>query len=60
MVEAGIGQWEHPAPGGKGGQPSRVFVLSTGVYVNDTKADTPENAGNVDVDTVGGVDWGEI
>ncbi len=55
LVDAGIGEWNYIAPGGSGGQPSKVFVISTPTpendsNANDTHAIAPKNGGIVDVD----------
>ena len=61
LVDAGLGEWDYPKPGPKGGQPAKLFTLAdrsdNDVNVNDTLAVAPATAGKVDVD---GVDGGQM
>ncbi|MBI4581626.1 MAG: DUF3987 domain-containing protein, partial [Planctomycetes bacterium] len=65
LVEAGLGRWEYPRPGSKGGQPSQRFVLADdtaggtagdGVDVDRTAEDEPTAAGMVNVNGVDGTE----
>lgn len=62
LVTAGIGRWESPAPGPKGGAPAKRFRLVTGVTVTTTPTRSPANDGNGDGDTgdASGDGWGEL
>ena len=56
LADAGLGRWESPPPGPKGGHPSRVLVLVggavNGVNVNGTPVPGPAGGGNDVVDAV--------
>ena len=62
LVAAGNGDWHDVASGQKGGQPSRVFRLSTSTQPPKTR----DSEGSVDVDSVDATetqsdnDWGEL
>jgi hypothetical protein len=52
LVKAGRGTWHDLPTTGKGGRPSRAFVLSTLSTVHETPTKSNETEGLVDVDTV--------
>jgi hypothetical protein len=52
LAKAGRGTWRDVPPTAKGGRPARVFVLSTVSTVYETPANSEENEGSVDVDSV--------
>jgi hypothetical protein len=52
LVKAGRGSWRPPETTGKGGRPSRVFVLSTPSNVYETSTFDAAGEGLVDVDVV--------
>ncbi len=61
LAEAGIGRWEHPAPGPEGGRPSARFRLVTSVTVTETPQAASLNGGIGDGDAGDDADeWGEI
>ncbi len=58
LVKAGAGCWEHVAPGPRGGQPTKRFVLSDGTDTHTTPGGGPENRGSVSVSSVRPSDTG--
>lgn len=52
LAKAGIGHWVAVPPTRKGGQPKRIFRLSTPLTVDTTPTKPEENVGCVNVDTV--------
>jgi hypothetical protein len=53
LVRLHLGRWEHPAPGSRGGRPSRFFVL-TAVSTSTKPPEAPAEGGFVDVDATKG------
>ncbi|UCC30004.1 MAG: DUF3987 domain-containing protein [Phycisphaerales bacterium] len=55
LVDAGLGYWERPKPGPKGGQPSELFRLISHPEICDTPAQEHASGGIADADAADGV-----